>query len=466
MDSLRLVNQDTICAIATPAGEGGLAVLRVSGPEAISIVDRLFRSVGGKQLHEWPAYRSGYGSVRYEGGEVLDDVVATLFRSPHSFTGEDTVELACHGSLYIQEQLLRLLIGNGCRMAEPGEFSKRAFLNGRLDLSQAEAVADIISARSAQALRLARKQADGSYSAAFNALADKLIELTALLELELDFSEEDVEFADRSTLIELCSSTLQRIEQLITTYSAGNAVKEGVAVAIVGPANAGKSTLLNTLLGRDRAIVSDTAGTTRDTVEDSLRIGGILFRLVDTAGIRSTEDKIEQIGIERSFAAISEANIILYVLDGRYLSQLDREETNRLCRAAGETPVLLLLNKSDLATPAEDLLPEELRSMKRICLAAKKGEGIELLKQELLQLAQLPEGSNDIIVSNTRHYQALLNAAEALRRVVQGLEDGISSDFLSPDLRACIDSIEEISGRRIGSDTVLHHIFSHFCIGK
>ncbi len=470
MDLNPIVGEDTICAIATPAGEGGLAVIRVSGPEAIPIVGRIFHSASHRPLEQWPAYRSGYGYV-YRGKEELDDVIVTVYRAPQSFTGEDTVEIACHGSLYIQDQILQSLLIAGCRIAQAGEYSKRAFLNGRIDLSQAEAVADIISARSSEALRLARKQADGSYSAAFNKLADELIEITALLELELDFSEEDIEFADRSKLITLTNTAFEKMEQLLATYSAGNAIKEGVAVAIVGPTNAGKSTLLNALLGRERAIVSDTAGTTRDTVEDHLRISGILFRLIDTAGIRATDDKIEGIGIQRSFSAISQANIILCVLDTQTISQLNSCEIQKMMDIAADTPVLLLLNKGDLvegATISElcSLLPCCLRDVPCLRIAAKCNEGVEELRQELVRIAKLPEGSGSVVITNTRHYQALLNASEALQRVVGGLENGISPDFLSPDLRICINNIEEITGRRIGSDSILHHIFAHFCIGK
>lgn len=454
-------SQDTICAIATAPGQGGIAVVRVSGPQSILIVERIFRSK--KPLRDWKPNTCGYGYI-VDGKDVLDDVVVTFFKGPHSFTAEDTIEIGCHGSLFIQDKLLRLLIDSGCRMADPGEFTKRAFMNGRIDLSQAEAVADIIAARSSESLKLARQQAGGEYSREFNSLADRLIELTSLMELELDFSEEDVEFADREKLFALCSAILKRLRELLATYSSGNAIKEGVAVAIVGPANAGKSTLLNNLLGRERAIVSDIAGTTRDTVEDTVTLGGILFRLVDTAGLRATTDKIESIGIERTYKELQKADLVLYVIDQSELEKSDMEECSRLFETI-DKPLLLILNKSD-KTNGTLQIPEEWESIEKISISAKLAPQLLELKDWLVSKAKLPENASHVIVSNTRHYEALSKAAEALQRVIEGLQMGVTADFLSPDLRICIDHIEEVTGRRISSDTILHHIFKNFCIGK
>lgn len=455
-------SQDTICAIATAPGQGGLAVVRVSGPESVSIVSQILRS--HKPLSKWSANYSGYGYIM-DGEAVLDDVVVTKFVAPHSFTAEDTVEISCHGSLYIQDKLLQILIDRGCRMAEPGEFTKRAFLNGRIDLSQAEAVADIISARSSESLKLARQQAGGEYSKEFNSLADRLIELTSLMELELDFSEEDVEFADRDKLFSLCSSIYQRLSKLLQTYSTGNAIKEGVAVAIAGPANAGKSTLLNKLLGRDRAIVSDIAGTTRDTIEDTVVLDGILFRLVDTAGLRDTSDTIEEIGIKRTYDELKKADLILYVVDQSALDEAMIKDCTPILESI-DNPMLLILNKSDKEREYQYSKPLQWKEYETMELSAKYSDDLVDLKSWLVAKAKLPGNGNDVVVSNTRHYEALSKAADALKRVIDGLQMGITADFLSPDLRICIDHIEEVTGRRISSDTILHHIFSHFCIGK
>lgn len=466
---MAMTNQDTICAVSTAPGTGGIAVIRVSGPQAIAISNRVFTPVSaGKDLPSRKAYTLTFGSIR-NGNEAVDDVLVSLFRAPHSFTGEDTVEITCHGSLYIQQQILQLLIGEGCRAALPGEFTQRAFLNGKMDLSQAEAVADLIASTSAGTHRLALSQMRGGFSNELMRLRSQLLDFTSLIELELDFSEEDVEFADRSNLKQLATGIERLIRRLTESFRVGNAIKNGIPVAIVGETNAGKSTLLNQLLHEEKAIVSDIHGTTRDVIEDTVTLSGILFRFIDTAGIRETADAIESMGIERTFRKLEQASIVLWVIDlGTPVSQIEALAARLMPKAEGKK-VILAFNKTDKLTPAElaekqSLLPHI--NADRLYLSAKSAADIERLQQLLLQAANLPEvGQNDIIVTNIRHYEALTQAHAAILRVIDGLARNLSGDFLSQDIRECMHYLGEITGQ-ISNDEILGNIFGKFCVGK
>lgn len=431
--------KDTITAISTPYGSGGIAVVRVSGPEAIAIVERLtcpLQSAKGYTIHHTTLHRND---------EVLDDVLVSVFRAPHSFTGEDVVEIACHGSLFIQQEILRWLTDEGCRLAKPGEFSRRAFVNGKIDLTQAEAIADLIAAETKAEKDLALSHLRGGISDELVALRDRLLHFTSLIELELDFADhEELEFADRSELKTLAQEIDNRLGNLIVSFRAGNAIKNGISVAIVGPTNAGKSTLLNALVGEERAIVSDIEGTTRDTIEERIVIEGILFRFIDTAGLRETNDTIETLGIERSRKAMEKAQIIIYVEDANAPSP-------ELPIPEGKT-LIKVLNKVDLLDkPVEGI-------------SAKFGQ-IDILKQKLVEQAQKEVNHNGTIISNARHYEALVRAKEAIDRVQKGLEEQLSGEFLSMDLQDCLTALGEITGQ-ITSQEVLNNIFSKFCIGK
>lgn len=469
-----MLDKSTICAVSTAPGVGGIAVIRVSGPEALPIALRLFRCGGETPVAESVKPRYAYYGEVIAGDELVDEVVLTYFRAPHSFTGEDTVEISCHGSVYIRRRLLESLVGEGCQMAQPGEFTRRAYLNGRMDLSSAEAVADIIASESKAQHQMAMKQLRGGYSEELNALREELLRLTGLMELELDFPEEDVEFADRTKLLALCDQIELKLKKLIDSYRLGNAVKRGIPVAIVGTTNVGKSTLLNTLLGEERAIVSDIHGTTRDTIEDTMHIGGYLFRFVDTAGLRETEDTIESLGIERSRSKIKEADIILAVVDGTRISEANQlDYIKSIWDEREERGLILLVNKSESLTEADRIgLSEALQtklstSTKPIFISAREAKGIDELKGELTRVMET-SGANeaDLIVSNARHHQLLREAYDALQHMRSGFDMGLSTDLLTFDLRHAITSIGEITGREITSDDTLHYIFAHFCIGK
>ena len=469
-----MLDKSTICAVSTAPGVGGIAVIRVSGPEALPIALRLFRYGGETPVAESVKPRYAYYGEVIAGDELIDEVVLTYFRAPHSFTGEDTVEISCHGSVYIRRRLLESLVGEGCQMAQPGEFTRRAYLNGRMDLSRAEAVADIIASESKAQHQMAMKQLRGGYSEELNALREELLRLTGLMELELDFPEEDVEFADRTELLALCDQIELKLKKLIDSYRLGNAVKRGIPVAIVGTTNVGKSTLLNTLLGEERAIVSDIHGTTRDTIEDTMHIGGYLFRFVDTAGLRETEDTIESLGIERSRSKIKEADIILAVVDGTCIGEANQlDYIKSIWDEREERTVILLVNKSESLAEADRIgLSEALQTKlstptRPIFISAREGRGIDELKGELTQIMET-SGANeaDLIVSNARHHQLLREAFDTLRRMRSGFDMGLSTDLLTLDLRHAITSIGEITGREITSDDTLHYIFAHFCIGK
>lgn len=462
---------NTICAISTPAGVGGIAIIRVSGDSAIPMVDCLFR--GKVSLSSAMPNTIHYGEIVTRSGEVLDQVLCSVFRTPHSFTGEDTVEIACHGSLYVQQAVLHALIDNGCRQAGPGEFTKRAFLNGKMDLTEAEAVADLIAARSKAEKNMALAQLKGGVSSELQNLRQKLLTLTSLLELELDFADhEELEFADRSELAELVKTIDAKLSALISSFRQGNAVKNGVPVAIIGPTNAGKSTLLNALLGEERAIVSDIPGTTRDTIEDTLNINGLHFRFIDTAGLRETDDTIESIGIKRTFSAAEKAQIILYMCSVTDPALLD-ETTATRWKTAGKQ-VFYILNKADLCPPSgesgqNDQAHAALANAQEnnTFLLSAKYDSLEPLKQAIYRAANVDVESPSLAatISSTRHYDALVRAREALQHVRQGMRDGLSGEFLSLDLQDCLSAIGEITGE-ITNDEVLGNIFSKFCIGK
>ena len=458
---------DTICAIATAQG-GAIGIIRVSGPEAISITDHHFRPIQGASLAERKARTAIFGHLVGDDGAMLDEVLVTLFRAPYSYTGEDSVEISCHGSSYILQQALRLLIDGGCRLAAPGEYTQRAFLNGKMDLSQAEAVADLIASTSAATHRLALSQLRGGFSKELSALRDKLLHLTSLMELELDFSDhEELEFADRSELSQIADDIERVISRLTHSFNVGNAIKNGVPVAIIGETNVGKSTLLNALVGEERAIVSDIHGTTRDVIEDTVNLHGITFRFIDTAGIRQTTDVVESIGIERTYQKMQQASIVLWMIDANK-SEI-RNQKSEIRDALSDKPTLLLFNKCDQVSPEERAALEQAYAhidAPKLFISAKSRIGLDTLESHLVEAAALPDISqSDVIVTNARHYEALTHALDAIRRVQDGLAMNLSGDFVSQDLRECIHHLSDIVGE-VSTDSVLQNIFKHFCIGK
>lgn len=461
------MNQDTICAIATAQG-GAIGCIRVSGPEAIEITSCIFTPAAtNRELGDSKPYTLTFGRI-YDGSEVIDEVLVSLFRAPHSYTGENSTEITCHGSAYILQKVLQLLIKNGCRMAAPGEYTQRAFLNGKMDLSQAEAVADLIASSSAATHRLAMSQMRGGFSKELATLRDQLLHFTSLIELELDFSDhEELEFADRSELCQLANNIEKVIARLVNSFNAGNAIKNGVPVAIIGETNAGKSTLLNVLLNEDKAIVSDIHGTTRDIIEDTVNIGGITFRFIDTAGIRETSDTIESLGIERTFQKLDQAEIVLWMIDATNAQAQITQLAGQLLPRCERKQLILVYNKADLVDNIQNSIPDNFPdNVQSITLSAKKREHIEELQRMLITSAHLPTiTQNDVIVTNVRHYEALNNALEAIHRVQEGLTNNISGDFISQDIRECIFHLSDIAGE-VTNDMVLQNIFQHFCIGK
>lgn len=448
-------DHDTIVAPATAAG-GAIAVIRISGGEAFAVCDRIFR--GRRPLAEADGYTVHYGTIA-EGDRVIDDVLAAVFRAPHSYTGENSVEISCHGSSYIVSEILRLLTAAGGRMAQPGEFTIRAYLAGKLDLSQAEAVADMIASSSRAAHALASTQMRGGYSEELESLREKLLNLTSLLELELDFSEEDVEFADRTALRATMQRIAAEIDRLRSSFALGNAIREGVAVAIAGAPNVGKSTLLNRLLNEERAMVSEIAGTTRDVIEECANIGGVLFRFLDTAGIRPTDDRLEQMGIQRTMSSIERAQIVIYMTDAARLAAGAPVAPEFPLRA--DQKLLVLVNKTD--TAPDSPLPEG-----TIGISARNGDGIDRLRRILRSFVDTEAlYHGDAIVSNNRHYEALTAAGDALRRALDGLGSGLQTDLLSEEIRQVIHHVGSVTGRNaLASEEVLKHIFSKHCVGK
>lgn len=451
---------DTICAIATRAG-GALSVIRVSGANAVAYTDRIFQSASGKRLAESKANTLHYGTLHTLADasgarEAIDDVVVSLWRAPHSYTGDDVVEISCHGSQYIAQNIIQALIACGCRQAEPGEYTMRAYLNGKMDLSQAEAVADLIAANNKASHDLAVSQLKGHFSSELQRLRQQLLKLTSLLELELDFSDhEDLEFADRSEINDLSTEIFEKLRTLCESFKTGQALKQGIPVAIVGKTNVGKSTLLNQLLNEDKAIVSDIDGTTRDIIDGMASINGVTFRFVDTAGIRTTDDAIEKIGIERAYEQIAKAAIIVWMIDGKP-TQADRDDMAR--RTEGK-PLIVVHNKADLS--AETFVDNE------VAISAKRNENIQLLKEKIMEAANIPEiDENTIMVTNMRHFEALHKAMTDLQRVIDGLASGLPSDLLAEDLRLCLEDLADITGGQITSQETLNNIFQHFCVGK
>lgn len=510
----KTMTADTIAAVATAPGIGGIAVIRVSGPEAINIIESAWK---GKKMSEVPSHTVTLGRYIATDGTLLDEAVATVFRGPRSFTGEDVVELSVHGSRWIQREILSDLIRRGARTAEPGEFTQRAFLNGRIDLAQAEGVVDLIASNSRAAHRLAMTQTRGNFSKELDRLRDKLVEFASLLELELDFSEEDVEFADRSRLLELAATILAKVERLAESYSSGAALKEGLPVVIAGVPNAGKSSLLNLLLGDDKAIVTDIPGTTRDTIEDTVELDGILYRFIDTAGLRNSSDTVEAIGIDRARAKMRDARIVIWIIDPTSPLSPQLDELSAFRASKPDARIILLLNKSDLpASPQNNLSAlsflsslsessdwsDESESSERsdksdssapsesfdksdwsdpsdfsessessdsitpIMFSTKTTQGLSELRSRLS--SQATEGFNpqeELMVTNARHYESLIRGAASLRRAIEGIEAGISADFIAQDVRETLHHLGTITGSVTTTD-LLHSIFSRFCIGK
>ena len=469
MDTKKLLNS-TICAVSTPAGRGGIAVIRVSGHEAITVCSKFFVPARQtKTLENQEPYTLNLGKI-VSGTEMLDEAIIAVFRAPHSFTGEDTVEINCHGSIYIQQEILKLLLANGCTLAAPGEFTQRAFLNGKMDLSQAEAVADLIASSSEASHRVAMNQIRGGFSKELQQLRLQLLNFVSLIELELDFGEEQVEFADRTRLIQLAENIRITIGKLVHSFSWGNAIKNGIPVAIVGETNAGKSTLLNLLLHEEKAIVSEIHGTTRDTIEDVFNIGGVSFRFIDTAGIRATDDEIETLGIKRTFQKIDQASIVIWMIDTTHFNKEIEYIADRIVPKTKNKKLIIVFNKIDkISSEEQAILEEEFLPQvfaERIYLSAKYKKNTEKLENALLKAANLPEiGENNIVVTNLRHYEALTKALHSINRVIKGLHSQLSGDFIAQDIRECMHYFGEISGD-ISTDEVLGNIFRNFCIGK
>ena len=468
-------SEECICALATPAG-GAIGIIRLSGSEAIRLTDKVFVSVSGKQLSAAKPNTLHYGEIKDKDGHTIDDVLVSVFRAPHSYTGEDSTEISCHGSRYILQQVLQRLIEVGCRQAEPGEYTRRAYMNGKMDLSQAEAVADLIASTNKATHQMALSQLKGHFSSELTLLREKLLKMTSLLELELDFSDhEELEFADRSELRALAAEIEKKITTLAHSFETGNALKQGVPVAIVGKTNVGKSTLLNRLLHEEKAIVSNIHGTTRDVIEDTTLIDGITFRFIDTAGIRKTDDVVENIGIERTYQKMEEAKIVIWLLD----AQPTEAEIEDMKEKNQGKKLLMVFNKIDeisfdkavlssdenCQTSSSVTLSDENVSILNI--SARTGENVSDLEQALVRAADIPEiTENDVIVTSARHYEALLRADESLSRVLESMDMGMSGDIIAEDLKMVLEELGEITGGQISSQETLNNIFKHFCIGK
>lgn len=468
-------SEECICALATPAG-GAIGIIRLSGSEAIRLTDKVFVSVSGKQLSAAKPNTLHYGEIKDKDGHTIDDVLVSVFRAPHSYTGEDSTEISCHGSRYILQQVLQRLIEVGCRQAEPGEYTRRAYMNGKMDLSQAEAVADLIASTNKATHQMALSQLKGHFSSELTVLREKLLKMTSLLELELDFSDhEELEFADRSELRALAAEIEKKITTLAHSFETGNALKQGVPVAIVGKTNVGKSTLLNRLLHEEKAIVSNIHGTTRDVIEDTTLIDGITFRFIDTAGIRKTDDVVENIGIERTYQKMEEAKIVIWLLD----AQPTEAEIEDMKEKNLGKKLLMVFNKIDEISFDKALLPSDENSQTSssvslsdenvsiLNISARTGENVSGLEQALVRAADIPEiTENDVIVTSARHYEALLRADESLSRVLESMDMGMSGDIIAEDLKMVLEELGEITGGQISSQETLNNIFKHFCIGK
>lgn len=473
--------EECICALATPAG-GAIGIIRLSGSDAITITDKIFQSANGKSLEEAKPYTLHYGEIKDKDGNTIDDVLVSVFRAPHSYTGENSTEISCHGSRYILQQVLHRFTEVGCRQAEPGEYTRRAYLNGKMDLSQAEAVADLIASTNKATHKMALSQLKGHFSNELSLLREKLLKMTSLLELELDFSDhEELEFADRSELQALAEEINHKITTLAHSFETGNALKQGVAVAIVGKTNVGKSTLLNRLLHEEKAIVSDIHGTTRDVIEDTTLIDEITFRFIDTAGIRKTDDVVENIGIERTFQKMEEAKIVIWLLD----EQPSASEIEEMKLKNQGKKLLVVFNKMDKlendklafdkfthscgsdSSESESSEGESNEAESPLFISARTGENVSSLEQALVRAADIPEiTENDVIITSARHYEALLRAHNSLSRVLESMEMGMSGDIIAEDLKMVLEELGEITGGQISSQETLNNIFKHFCIGK
>ena len=472
-----MINQETIVALATPSGSGAVAIIRMSGKEAISIASNVFQSVSGKDLTKQKTHTIHLGTI-VDGNKIYDQVLVSIFKNPNSYTGEDVIEISCHGSIFIQQQIIQLLIRKGCKMAQAGEFTLRAFLNGKLDLSQAEAVADLISSDNEASHQIAMQQMRGGFSNEISKLREELLNFASLIELELDFAEEDVEFADRTQFHDLLNRIEFVLKRLIDSFAIGNVIKNGIPVAIVGEPNVGKSTLLNALLNEERAIVSDIAGTTRDTIEDELVIDGIGFRFIDTAGIRETKDVVESIGIKKTFEKIEQAQVVLLLVDSSQLTVDSlpkvKIEIEKIQNKFPQKPLVIVLNKVDVLdneqeknyiSKLSDNQPKT-DNRKLITLSAKNKTGIDELKETLLSFVNTGAlRNNETIVTNTRHYDSLHKALEEIQKVKFGLNSGIPSDLMSIDIRQALFYFGEITGE-VTNDELLGNIFANFCIGK
>jgi tRNA modification GTPase len=466
-----MISQETIVALASPSGAGAIAVIRLSGKDAITIAESVFQSVSGKKISNQKTHTIHLGHIVDE-GKTFDQVLLSIFKNPNSYTGENVVEISCHGSTYIQQQIIQLLLRKGCKMAQAGEFTLRAFLNGKLDLSQAEAVADLISSDNEASHQIAMQQMRGGFSSEIAKLREELLNFASLIELELDFAEEDVEFADRTQFKELLTRIEFVLKRLIDSFAVGNVIKNGIPVAIVGEPNVGKSTLLNALLNEERAIVSDIAGTTRDTIEDELVIDGIGFRFIDTAGIRETKDVVESIGIKKTFEKIEQAQVVLYLFESLKFKVQSSEyiiEIEKIKNQFPLKPLVVVINKIDLLSEKEiQNIKEQLETLnvKLETISAKNNLGIEDLKNQLLSFVNTGAlRNNETIVTNTRHYDSLLKALEEIQKVRFGLDGGLSSDLMAIDIKQALYYFGEITGE-VTNDELLGNIFANFCIGK
>ncbi|GBF21130.1 MULTISPECIES: tRNA uridine-5-carboxymethylaminomethyl(34) synthesis GTPase MnmE [Arenibacter] len=465
-----MITNDNIIALATPSGAGAIAVIRISGKDAIALANPFFTSIRGKDLQKQKSHTIHLGHIT-ENDKVLDEVLVSLFKGPHSYTGEDVVEISCHGSPYIQQQIIQLFLRNGCRMANAGEFTLRAFLNGKMDLSQAEAVADLIASDNEASHQIAIQQMRGGFSNEIKKLRDQLLNFASLMELELDFAEEDVEFADRTQFKKLLTKIQRILKRLIDSFAVGNVIKNGIPIAIVGEPNVGKSTLLNALLNEERAIVSDIAGTTRDTIEDEIAIGGIGFRFIDTAGIRDTKDVVESIGIKKTFEKIEQAQVVVLLVDAwEMATHADKlktsiKELDKIKTKYPQKPLLVIANKVDRLDKEQiENLQSQISGLH--LLSAKTGKGVETLKSRLLDFVNTGALRNsETIVTNTRHYSSLLKALEEIEKVQFGMEEDTPSDLLAIDVKEALYHLGEITGQ-VTNDELLGNIFANFCIGK